>query len=343
MVEEVDKKSKFKRIGRRTCPDFLTKLVAILQVESPDIIRWNSGKIILQNPRKLVAEVLKKYFRHANYHSFTRQLNYFGFRKTDGKGKMEPCTYTNEDLNGADLEAILDVKRKTKGTEEDLAILRSIDPSLTKEIYGTPKSSKSSQSAEYEIADSFPDFAPPVSRSINDFSGPTNCQQSYPPYCNKMPQSFHDKKYLSFQDYSGYGYFDGNGAHPSFEFDGTRSSFQGNEACTSFRQGIYPSQGVEFWKPSHAAQGCSQPQSEQNQQKPPNAVKDCGFCQMKGISHPTPDHVSAQCGMTYEIPKTNLDDLIKLCEQHFEVPKGPLVHSSQSLESTQSLSCCPQT
>mmetsp|Transcript_21049 Transcript_21049/g.30543 ORF Transcript_21049/g.30543 Transcript_21049/m.30543 type:complete len:279 (-) Transcript_21049:73-909(-) len=278
MVEEVDKKSKFKRIGRRTCPDFLTKLVAILQVESPDIIRWNSGKIILQNPRKLVAEVLKKYFRHANYHSFTRQLNYFGFRKTDGKGKMEPCTYTNEDLNGADLEAILDVKRKTKGTEEDLAILRSIDPSLTKEIYGTPKSSKSSQSAEYEIADSFPDFAPP-----------------------------------------------------------------GNEACTSFRQGIYPSQGVEFWKPSHAAQGCSQPQSEQNQQKPPNAVKDCGFCQMKGISHPTPDHVSAQCGMTYEIPKTNLDDLIKLCEQHFEVPKGPLVHSSQSLESTQSLSCCPQT
>mmetsp|Transcript_33061 Transcript_33061/g.43523 ORF Transcript_33061/g.43523 Transcript_33061/m.43523 type:complete len:244 (-) Transcript_33061:379-1110(-) len=98
---------------RRSCPDFLSKLVQILSMENPDIIMWQSGRIYLRDPAKLMSQILKKYFRHANYNSFKRQLNYFGFRKIDGKGKFEPCVYHNEELEGKQVEAITKIKRKT--------------------------------------------------------------------------------------------------------------------------------------------------------------------------------------------------------------------------------------
>jgi hypothetical protein len=54
------------------------------------------GRIEVHSPHKLESLVLQKYFRHSKFASFQRQLNYFGFRKLAGKGKMAPCSYVNE-------------------------------------------------------------------------------------------------------------------------------------------------------------------------------------------------------------------------------------------------------
>jgi hypothetical protein len=72
-----------------------------------------TGRIHVRNPSVLGHEILHKYFRHSKYSSFQRQLNYFGFRKTQGKGKMSACTYTNIQLHGGSLKSLLGCKRKT--------------------------------------------------------------------------------------------------------------------------------------------------------------------------------------------------------------------------------------
>ena len=77
-------------------------------------IEWDAGGIIVHNPHALETDVLCKYFRHSNYSSFTRQLTNFGFTRASGKGKMGPCSYTN-DATTADLGCLLNIRKKMSG------------------------------------------------------------------------------------------------------------------------------------------------------------------------------------------------------------------------------------
>ena len=95
--------------GNTTVAEFLYQLMKMLAEDNKDIIEWNDGKVMIHNPPKLASDVLRKYFRHSKYASFQRQLNYFGFRKTAGKGKMAPCTYVNAEVN-SDLRSLLLIK-----------------------------------------------------------------------------------------------------------------------------------------------------------------------------------------------------------------------------------------
>jgi hypothetical protein len=95
--------------------EFLYQLTKMLTDDNNEIVEWTSGKIRVHHPERLEAEVLHKYFRHSKFASFQRQLNYFGFRKIAGKGKMSPCSYVNDGAT-TDLRSLLLIKRKTNGS-----------------------------------------------------------------------------------------------------------------------------------------------------------------------------------------------------------------------------------
>lgn len=95
--------------------EFLYQLTKMLTDDNDEIIEWANGKIKVHHPDRLEGEILQKYFRHSKFASFQRQLNYFGFRKIAGKGKMSPCSYVN-DAATSDIRSLLLIKRKTNGS-----------------------------------------------------------------------------------------------------------------------------------------------------------------------------------------------------------------------------------
>jgi hypothetical protein len=75
---------------------FLKNLRKILDCENQDILRWTpDGKAFeIHDMQQMMDFVLPKYFKHAKYTSFQRQLNYFNFRKWT-KSKAVVCTFSN--------------------------------------------------------------------------------------------------------------------------------------------------------------------------------------------------------------------------------------------------------
>lgn len=92
--------------------EFLYQLTKMLTDDNIQYIEWVNGRIEVYDPQAVADNVLGKYFRHSKYASFQRQLNYFGFRKLSGKGKMAPCSYTNEAAT-TELKSLLTIRRKT--------------------------------------------------------------------------------------------------------------------------------------------------------------------------------------------------------------------------------------
>ncbi|KAL3817198.1 hypothetical protein ACHAXA_007741 [Cyclostephanos tholiformis] len=113
-------------------PEFLCHLYSMLNDPSlSDIMLWEVpsvdesnipgggivgiGKIVVLDPMRLQNEVLGKYYRHSQYSSFQRQLNYFGFKKKlhgSRKGKLGPCSYVHDSI-GFELESLLGIKRRS--------------------------------------------------------------------------------------------------------------------------------------------------------------------------------------------------------------------------------------
>ncbi|CAM9159636.1 unnamed protein product, partial [Heterosigma akashiwo] len=105
---------------RMFCPDFLKKLVEILDTEDAQTISWDAGEITIHQQDKLCKDILQKYFKHTKYTSFQRQLNYFGFKKV--RGMKGPTKYACTELQGeADTAAILTLKRRKKSAMPQFA------------------------------------------------------------------------------------------------------------------------------------------------------------------------------------------------------------------------------
>ncbi len=62
-------------------------------------------------------------------------MNYFGFRKIAGKGKMAPCSYVNELATG-DISSLLSIKRKKAGISSAAAKLIAQQHQITRSLGG---------------------------------------------------------------------------------------------------------------------------------------------------------------------------------------------------------------
>mmetsp|Transcript_53889 Transcript_53889/g.114491 ORF Transcript_53889/g.114491 Transcript_53889/m.114491 type:complete len:641 (+) Transcript_53889:280-2202(+) len=102
--------------------EFLFQLTKMLTDSNAEYIEWRNASIFVHDPPGLEKDILPKYFRHSNYSSFQRQMNYFGFRKIAGKGKMAPCSYVNEAAK-EDISSLLFIKRKKTGVSSAAAKL----------------------------------------------------------------------------------------------------------------------------------------------------------------------------------------------------------------------------
>ncbi|RQM22821.1 hypothetical protein B5M09_013881 [Aphanomyces astaci] len=62
---------------------FLRKTWAMLEACPPHVAAWTNGgaSFVIKLPKEFAATMLPKYFKHRNFHSFVRQLNFYGFRK----------------------------------------------------------------------------------------------------------------------------------------------------------------------------------------------------------------------------------------------------------------------
>lgn len=108
----------------------------------------NIGKIVVLDPQGLQDNVLGEHFKHSQYASFQRQMNYFGFKKKmhKNKGKFNPCSYVHEGL-GKEPSSILTLRRRQKGKKESAA---SDDAVAASESSGEKKRKEPSTSAEDE-------------------------------------------------------------------------------------------------------------------------------------------------------------------------------------------------
>lgn len=80
-------KKKFEYRTTSKSKSFLSKLYDILNnLEYEDIISWNINGtgIIIKNVIRFCEIVLPKFYKHNNYSSFVRQLNLYGFHKSQG-------------------------------------------------------------------------------------------------------------------------------------------------------------------------------------------------------------------------------------------------------------------
>lgn len=94
-------------------PKFLLLLYEILQAENENVIKWAGDGLSLQilDPATVTEKILPKYFNHTNFHSFQRQLNYFGFRKWT-KSKTDICTFSHPHFRQNQPELLQLIKRK---------------------------------------------------------------------------------------------------------------------------------------------------------------------------------------------------------------------------------------
>ena len=65
-------------------PAFILKTQQLIKDAPKELIEWSSDgtAFVIKRPKQLEKECLHRYFKHSNFRSFDRQLNFYGFQKS---------------------------------------------------------------------------------------------------------------------------------------------------------------------------------------------------------------------------------------------------------------------
>jgi|AntRauTorckE5430_2_1112549.scaffolds.fasta_scaffold03762_1 hypothetical protein len=120
-------------------PMFLTKTYHMIEKCDQDVATWsaNGDNFVVKHVEKFASSVLPQYFKHSNFSSFARQLNFYGFRKL----KAEPILTADYDARTASYvrfyhekfqkdkpELLVHIKRATKSdvqSKDDVESMRA--------------------------------------------------------------------------------------------------------------------------------------------------------------------------------------------------------------------------
>lgn len=108
-------------------PHFITKTYQMINDSDENIVAWTEAgdKFIVKDQLRLASECIPLYFSHNNFSSFTRQLNFYRFRKMFPSVKIGPgndfgtmndkhLIFYHEKFHRDHPELLPDIKRSTK-------------------------------------------------------------------------------------------------------------------------------------------------------------------------------------------------------------------------------------
>lgn len=110
-------------------PLFLSKTYHMIDRCDPDIATWSAtgDNFVVKNVEKFASAVLPLYFKHSNFSSFARQLNFYGFRKLRSDpiltNDVDPQTasyvrFYHEKFQKNKPELLHSIKRATKSDQQ---------------------------------------------------------------------------------------------------------------------------------------------------------------------------------------------------------------------------------
>ncbi|OQS00155.1 HSF-type DNA-binding [Thraustotheca clavata] len=128
------------KVKTGNAPIFLQKTYTMFENSPDSVAAWanNGTTIVIKDPEEFARSVLPKYFKHNNFASYVRQLNFYGFRKykkddiviVDDDKTKHWWEFYHEQFLRAKPELMAQIRRKTysesDSTEkEDVEVLKS--------------------------------------------------------------------------------------------------------------------------------------------------------------------------------------------------------------------------